>query len=287
MNRKLIALLMVPALGLMSCGGNKQETTENKPVEKTAITLKGSDTVLPLGQKEAEDYMKKDSTASITVVGGGSGVGITALIDGTTDIAMASRDLKTEEKLKFTEQKKDIQQITIAYDALSVIVNPGNKVNQLTREQLEKIFTGEITNWKEVGGDDEKIVTYSRESSSGTFEFFKEHVMEKKNYASTVLSMPATGAIVQSVSQTKGAIGYIGLAYETNEVKSIAVSYDQGKTYVAPSVAAAKDKTYPISRPLYYMYDQTNAAKVKPFVDYALSDEGQKLVSEVGYVPLK
>src|ERR1043166_4194184 len=131
------------------------------------------------------------------------------------------------------------------------------------------------------------IVVYSRESSSGTYEFFKEHVLDKKNYASSVLSMPATGAIVQSVSQTKGAIGYIGLAYETKEVKSIAVSYDQGKTFVAPSVAAAKDKSYPISRPLYYMYDKKNESKLKSFVDYALSDEGQKIVAEVGYVPLK
>ncbi|MCW3083356.1 MAG: phosphate transporter substrate-binding protein [Bacteroidetes bacterium] len=287
MNKKMISLLLIPVLGLMSCGNDKKETSDTKQPQKTVITLKGSDTVLPLGQKEAEDFMKKDTTASVTVVGGGSGVGITALVDGTTDIAMASRDLKTEEKLKFTEQKKDIQQITIAFDALSVVVNPENKVSQLTREQLEKIYTGEITNWKEVGGANEKIVAYSRESSSGTFEFFKEHVMNKKNYATTVLSMPATGAIVQSVSQTKGAIGYIGLAYETKEVKSIAVSYDQGKTYVAPSVAAAKDKTYPISRPLYYMYDKVNEAKVKTFVDYALSDEGQKVVSEIGYVPLK
>lgn len=279
--------MLIPALSLMSCGGGEKETSENHSVEKTNITLKGSDTVLPLGQKEAEVFMGKDSTASITVVGGGSGVGITALLDGNTDIAMASRDLKTEEKLKFSENNKDIQQITVAFDALSVIVNPENKVGQLTREQLEKIYTGEITNWKAVGGNDEKIVAYSRESSSGTFEFFKEHVMSKKNYATTILSMPATGAIVQSVSQTKGAIGYIGLAYETTGVKTISVSYDQGKSFVAPSVAAAKDKSYPISRPLYYMYDNVNAAKVKSFVDYALSDEGQKIVEEIGYVPIK
>jgi phosphate transport system substrate-binding protein len=284
-NYTIIALALVFAT-VTSCGSGQQKETTEKTVSKTIITLKGSDTVLPLGQKEAEEFMKKDSTASITVVGGGSGVGITALTDGTTDIAMASRDLKTDEKLKFTEMKKDIEQKTIAFDALSVIVHPENKIDKLTREQLEKIYTGEITNWKEVGGANEKIVAYSRESSSGTFEFFKEHVMSKKNYATTVLSMPATGAIVQSVSQTKGAIGYIGLAYETKEVKSIAVSYDQGKTFVAPSVAAAKDKSYPISRPLYYMYDKTNAAKVKAFVDYALSPEGQKIVAEIGYVPL-
>jgi phosphate transport system substrate-binding protein len=287
MKRKIIYLFIAPLMGLMSCGNHKQETSEVKKVEISAITLKGSDTVLPLGQKEAEDYMKKDSSITISVVGGGSGVGIASLTEGTTDIAMASRDLKTDEKLKFSELKKEIEQVTIAFDALSVIVNPENKVSQLTREQIEKIYTGEIKNWKEVGGANEKIVAYSRESSSGTFEFFKEHVLNKKNYASDILMMPATGAIVQSVGQTKGAIGYIGLAYESKEVKPISVSYDQGKTYVAPSVAAAKDKSYPIARPLYYMYDKKNEARLKPFIDYALSEEGQKVVSEIGYVPMK
>jgi len=276
MKKKLISMLLVPIVGLVSFN---TATTE--------ITVKGSDTVLPLSQKEAEIFMKKNSSMSITVVGGGSGVGITALMDGTTDIAMSSRDLKMDEKLKFSEGKKEIEQVTIAFDALSVIVNPANKVKQLTREQLEEIYTGKITNWKDVGGADEKIVVYSRESSSGTYEFFKEHVMGKKNYASSVLSMPATGAIVQSVSQTKGAIGYIGLAYDTKEVKQLAVSYNQGKTFVEPSVKAAKDKTYPISRPLFYLYEKTKTAKVKPFVDFILSAEGQKIVAEIGYVPLK
>ncbi|APA00919.1 phosphate ABC transporter substrate-binding protein [Flavobacterium commune] len=273
---------------MLSCGKAK---TEDKASEDNAaavsVTIKGSDTVLPLAQKEAEDLMKSDKNISVTVVGGGSGVGITALIDGTTDIAMASRDLKTEEKLKFSEAKKEIEEVVIAFDALTVIVNPANGVSKLTREQLEGIFTGAIKNWKEVGGADEKIVAYSRESSSGTYEFFKEEVMAKKNYATDVLSLPATGAIVQAVGQTKGAIGYIGLAYETKEVKQLAVSYDQGKTFVEPSIATAKDKSYPISRPLFYMYDKTNAAKVKSIVDYALSDVGQKTVSDIGYIPLK
>lgn len=288
MKKQLVTLLLMPVLGLLSCGhGESTNTTEHATVTKKNITLKGSDTVLPLGQKEAETYMQKDSTASISVTGGGSGVGLAALLEGTTDIAMASRDLKTEEKLKFSEKKQEIEEAIIAYDALSVIVNPENKVGQLTREQIEKIYIGEIKNWKELGGADEKIVAYSRESSSGTFEFFKEAVMENKNYASTVLSMPATGAIVQSVSQTKGAIGYIGMAYETAGVKNISVSYDGGKTFVAPSVSAAKDKSYPISRPLFYMYDKATKDKVAAFIDYALSEEGQKIVSEIGYVPVK
>ena len=286
-NTKLF--LILPLIGMLSCGKAKNEDkgSEDKEVASTSITIKGSDTVLPLSQKEAEEMMKTNQDVSVTIVGGGTGVGITALLDGTTDIAMASRDLKTEEKLKFAEAKKEIEKVTIAFDALAVIVNPANKVGQLTREQLEKIYTGQIKNWKEVGGEDAKIVAYSRESSSGTYEFFKEEVMDKKNYASDILSMPATGAIVQAVGQTKGAIGYVGLAYETKEVKQLSVSYDQGKTFVAPSVASAKDKSYPISRPLFYIFDKANAGKVKTVVDYALSPEGQKNVSEVGYVPLK
>ena len=281
-------LFVLPLVVALSCGKAKtEETGTESNAAAVSITIKGSDTVLPLAQKEAEELMKTDAGVSVTVVGGGTGVGLTALIDGTTDIAMASRDLKTDEKLKFAESKTEIVQTIIAYDALAVIINPANKVGQLTREQLEKIFTGEIKNWKEVGGEDAKIVAYSRESSSGTYEFFKEEVMEKKNYATDVLSLPATGAIVQAVGQTKGAIGYVGLAYETKEVKQIAVSYDQGKTYVAPSVASAKDKTYPISRPLFYMYNKTNEAKVKSVIDYALSEAGQKCVSDVGYVSLK
>ena len=280
--------LILPLVAMLSCGKAKTEDKETvAKVATVSVTIKGSDTVLPLAQKEAEDLMKSNTNVTVTVVGGGSGVGITALVDGTTDIAMASRDLKTEEKLKLSEEKKDIEQVIIAFDALTVIVNPANKVSKLTREQLEQIFTGTIKNWKEVGGADEKIVAYSRESSSGTYEFFKEEVMAKKNYATNVLSLPATGAIVQAVGQTKGAIGYIGLAYETKEVKQLGVSYDQGKTFIEPSVASAMDKTYPISRPLYYMYAKENAAKVKAVVDYALSAAGQKTVSEIGYIPLK
>jgi len=252
-----------------------------------SIKIKGSDTVLPVSQKEAEVFMKKNAGANISVVGGGSGVGFAALIDGTTDIAMASRSIKFSEKQKLSDAGKNYKEVKIGFDALSVIVNPQNKISQLTREQLESIFTGKTTNWKEVGGDDMKIVVYSRESSSGTFEFFKEHVLKNKNYMSSIMMMPATGAIVQSVSQTKGAIGYIGLAYIESSVKALKVSYNQGKTFVTPSMATAKDKTYPITRPLFYYYLSTSEKKVKPFVDFILSSEGQKILEQVGYVPLQ
>lgn len=254
---------------------------------QSRITIKGSDTVLPLSQKEAESYMKINKGASITVVGGGSGVGIAALMDGTTDIAMSSRLLKMDERLKLQEAGRAYKEVTVAFDALAVIVNPANKVSKLTREQVEGIFTGKIKNWKEVGGDDMQIVAYARETSSGTYEFFKDNVLKRKNYASACLNMPATGAIMQSVSQTKGAIGYVGIAYMDKSVKDIAVSYDKGKTYIEASVANAKNKTYPIVRPLYYYYPTAKTKSVKPFIDYVLSEAGQKVVEQVGYVTLK
>jgi len=255
--------------------------------QKTSFKIKGSDTCLPLIQKESENFMKKNANTSIMVTGGGSGVGLGALITGTTDVAMASRKMKLDEKLKMQDAAKAFKEKIFANDALSVVVNPSSKVSQLTREQLEGIFTGKIKNWKEVGGDDMPFVLYSRETSSGTYEFFKEHVLGGKNFASSALLMPATGAIIQSVSQTKGAIGYVGLAYVDKSVKALKVSYDKGKTYVSPSIENAKNKTYPITRPLYIYYLNTVEKTVTPFIDYILSAEGQKTVETEGYVPLK
>lgn len=249
----------------------------------SAQKLKGSDSVLPLAQKEAESYLKKDTKANVTVTGGGSGVGLAALLDNTTDIAMASRKIKIDERMKLQNANRKLVEKTIAWDALAVVVNPKNTVSQLTRQQLEDIFTGKITNWKQVGGADLKIVVYSRETSSGTYEFFKESILKNKNYMAGVLSMPATGAVIQSVSQTPGAIGYVGLAYLNKEVKALKVSYD-GKTYVAPTYASAKDKTYPVVRPLYFYYTQDKEAAVSSFINYVLSADGQKIVKEVGYI---
>ena len=252
-----------------------------------AQKIKGSDTCLPLSQKEAEVFMKTNAGTSVTVTGGGSGVGIAALIEGTTDIAQLSRAIKFDEKGKLQEGGKTAKEVTIAYDALAIIVHPQNKVSNLTREQLEGIFTGKIKNWKEVGGEDLAVIPYSRETSSGTYEFVKEYVLRNKNYINGIMSMPATGAIIQSVSQTKGAIGYVGLAYLNTNVKAIHVSYDKGKTFVAPSETNAKNNTYPIVRPLYYYYVTKSEAIVKPFIDFVLSDEGQKIVAEIGFITVK
>ncbi|MHB9055844.1 MAG: PstS family phosphate ABC transporter substrate-binding protein [Paludibacteraceae bacterium] len=252
-----------------------------------AQKIKGSDTVLPLAQKEAEVYMKNHPSSRVTVTGGGSGIGFAALIAGSTDIAMASRSIKFDEKMKMQNGGKTVKQIVIAKDALTVIVNKSNKVSKLTREQLEGIFTGKITNWKQVGGANLAITAYSRETTSGTYEFFKEHVLKNKNYKSGILSMPATGAIIQSVSQTPGAIGYVGMAYVTKNVKEINVSFDGGKNFVQPTVANSKAGKYPIVRPLFFYYEAKSEAKVKPFVNFVLSPEGQSLVNSVGYLSLK
>lgn len=252
-----------------------------------AQKIKGSDTVLPLTQKLAEIYMKNNSGSKITVTGGGSGIGLSALVEGSTDIAMSSRKMKFDEKVKIQNAGKSSKEVIICRDALTIVVNPKNKVTNLTREQLEGIFTGKISNWKQVGGADLTITAYSRETTSGTYEFFKEHVMKNKNYKSGILSMPATGAIIQSISQTPGAIGYVGMAYVTKDVKEIHVSFDGGKKFIEPTLSNAKSGIYPIVRPLYYYYEVKSEAKVNPFLKFVLSAEGQKIVDTIGYIPLK
>lgn len=252
-----------------------------------AQRIKGSDTVLPVSQETAEIFMKANPDRRVTVTGGGTGVGISALMDQTTDIAMASRPIKFSEKMKLKAAKQEVEEVIIAYDALAVIVHPSNPVGRLTRQQLEAIFRGKITNWKELGGPDMKIIVYSRETSSGTYEFFKENVLRNKNYMSSSLSMPATGAVIQSISQTKGAIGYVGLAYLSKRVKPVAVSYDNGANYVLPTLENGRKKLYPVVRPLYYYYNVTDKEKVAPFLRYVLSEEGQNIIKKGGYIPVK
>lgn len=257
-----------------------------------AQKIKGSDTVLPVSQESAEIYMNQHPGTRITVTGGGSGVGISALLDGTTDIAMASRSIKFNEKVKLSQNNKKLCETVVAYDALAVIVNPKNPVSHLTREQLEQIFRGKITNWKDVKdlvtgrrGNDMRIIVYSRETSSGTYEFFKTSVLREKNYMAGVLSMPATGAVIQSVSQTAGAIGYVGMAYVNKDVRAVKVSYD-GKHFVYPNMETGRKRIYPIIRELYYYYTADNESTVKPFINFILSPAGRDIVMKSGYVPV-
>jgi len=258
-----------------------------QPLLAQKIRIKGSDTMLPLTQMLAEEFMRRNIDASVTITGGGSLTGITALLNGTTDIAESARELSVDEKQKLKKANLQITESIVAYDALAVIVNHANTVNQLTLNQLEAIFSGTTTNWKDVGGADAPIVVYSRSPGSGTYDFFKEHVLNGKKYVSTAQLMPATGAIAQSVSQEVNAIGYVGLAYVDKTLKPIEVSGDNGKTFISPSIETVKNKSYPISRPLYFIYPDNLKSAVSPFIEFVLSATGQKLVVKTGYVPVK
>lgn len=250
------------------------------------ITVKGSDTMVILSQKWAEIYMKKNPGTTIQVTGGGSGVGIAALINGSTDIANSSRPIKPAEleKIKAKYNKSSIQ-IACAKDGLSVFLNKANPVNELTIDQLGEIFSGKITNWKQVGGPDAKIQLYGRESSSGTFEFFKEHVV-KTDFAPTCQTLPGTAAIINAVKKDKLGIGYGGAAYAEG-VKDCKVKKDAKSKGVLPTAATIKNKTYPISRYLFMYLKEKPTGETKKFIDWILSAEGQKVIVEVGYYPVK
>ena len=241
MKNKKIKLALI-LLVLMTIGFSF--TTLNK------ITVKGSDTMVILSQKWAEVYMKKHPETSIQVTGGGSGVGLAALINGSTDIANSSRPIKSSEveKLKEKYQSSGIE-IACAKDGLSVFLNKGNKVSELTIQQLGDIFSGKITNWKQVGGKDAIIQLYGRESSSGTFDFFKEHVV-KTDFSPKCNTLPGTAAIVNAIKKDANGIGYGGAAYAEG-VKDCKVKKDAKSAGVFPTEKTIKDHTYPITRYLY------------------------------------
>jgi phosphate transport system substrate-binding protein len=250
------------------------------------ITVKGSDTMVILSQQWAEAYMKKHPETTIQVTGGGSGVGIAALINGSTDIANSSRPMKTSELEKVKEKyKKNCIEIPCAKDGVSVFLNKGNTVSELTIQQLGDIFSGKITNWKQVGGPDAKIQLYGRESSSGTFEFFKEHVVQT-DFSPSCQTLPGTAAIVNAVKKDKYSIGYGGAAYAEG-VKDCKVKKDAKSKGYLPTAATIKNKTYPISRYLYMYLKSRPTGETKAFIDWILSSEGQRLVVETGYFPVK
>lgn len=253
---------------------------------KQSIIVKGSDTVLPLSQAEAEEFMLKNLDQSVTVIGGGSGVGIAALIDGEVEIAMASRSMKDSEIEEAKQKGINPVETVIGWDGIAVVVNPENAVTQLTFEQLKAIYDGNISNWKEVGGEDAPITVISRDSSSGTYEYFKEEVLEGREYRQDALVQPATGAIVQEIAQNKGAIGYIGYAYLDTSVKALALDGGEG-SFVPATEEKILSGEYPLARQLYYYTDGEPQGLAKQYMDYVMSEEGQAIVSEVGYFPVK
>lgn len=258
------------------------------------IQIKGSDTMVNLGQAWAEEYMRQHPELSIAITGGGSGTGIAALINGTTDIAQSSRDMKAEEKEAVRKATgKEVKEFKVGMDALAVIAHPQNPVSELSIDQLSGIFTGKITNWKELGGSDEALLVLSRERNSGTHVYFLEHVVRKGNakgpeeFGSNVLMMPSSQAIAQEVSRSRAAIGYMGLGYVGKKHKPLLIKKGPNDPAVGPNIETAQNGTYPISRPLYIYTAGEPEGEVKAFIDFAMSAEGQEIVKVMDFVPLK
>jgi phosphate transport system substrate-binding protein len=231
--------------------------------------------------------MRKHTKTTIQVTGGGSGTGISALINGTTNVCEASRAMKDTEKKQLAEKAgAPPVEIPVAKDGLSVYVNESNPLSEITMADLKAIFTGKITSWKELGGPDAKIIPYSRENSSGTYVFFKEHVLDNADFTPRAQNMPGTAAVVNAVTKEKFAIGYGGAAYAKG-IKVLKVKKTPAAPAVAPAESAIKDGTYPLSRPLFFYTRAKPAAEIKAFTDWVLSPEGQAIVVKVGYFPLK
>jgi phosphate transport system substrate-binding protein len=251
------------------------------------VTIKGSDTMVILGQRWAEEFMKKHPDATLQVTGGGSGTGISALINGTTDVCQSSRSMSAPEKEKLRDRYATTGvEIPVARDGLSVYVNAANPMTEISMDQLKLIFTGKVTNWKEVGGADSKIVIYSRENSSGTYVFFKEHVLKNADYSPRAQTMPGTAAVVNAVSKEKFGIGYGGAAYAKG-IKILKIKKDDASPGVLPELANVQSGTYALSRPLFFYLRNQPAGEIKSFVDWVLSAEGQGVVTKVGYFPIK
>lgn len=250
------------------------------------ITVKGSDTMVILAQKWAEIYMKKNPSVAIQVTGGGSGVGITALINGTTDICNSSRPIKSTEveKLKARYNTLGVE-IPCAKDGITIFLHESNKVRSLTIKQISDIYKGKIRNWKELGGADAEIRLYGRENSSGTYVYFLDEVV-KGDYSASVQSLPGTAAVVNAVKKDINGIGYGGAAYASG-VKHCPVRKDASSPEIMPTAETIKNGTYPISRYLYMYLRNRPGGDLKKYVDWILSAEGQSIVTEVGYFPVK
>lgn len=271
MKMRLLRWIILVALCLTSVAG--AALADN-------IVIKGSTTVLPITQATLEAYMKANPGTKISLSGGGSGEGLKALIDRSADIATSSREIKESEVTLAKSKGMNPTAVVVAIDAIVPIVNPRNKVKDLTIDQLSQIYQGRITNWKDVGGEDLQIVVISRDSSSGTFESWAELVLNKAKVTPRAQMQASNGAIVQTVSKNRYALGYIGLAYLDKTTKALMVSG------VPASTKTAISKEYPIARPLYFYTNGAPKGEAGKFISFVLSPSGQKIVAREGFVPL-
>ncbi len=266
--------------------------SESPPFSEETIENKGSDTIVNLALAWAERYHEIRPEVRLSVTGGGSGTGIAALINGTVDIANASRRIKPEEIESAQANGSDPVEFVIARDAIAVIVNPHNPVEKLTLEQISDIYSGKINNWREVGGEDRPIVRLSRETNSGTHVYFLEEVLrlgEKENatlFATNTLLLPSSEGIGAEIRQNPNAIGYDGLGYVTEDMKVIAVAPMGGSSYIIPSAASVNSGEYPIARDLYMYTNGEPAGAIQEYLDWILSPEAQAIVAELGFVPV-
>ncbi len=260
--------------------------------DKNSLQIKGSDTMVNLAQAWAEKYMQDNLSEFVAVTGGGSGTGISSLISGTCDIAMSSRNIK-EKEISLARQKGiNPYEIKVALDGLAVVVNPKNPVSRLTLNQLALIFTAKITNWKDVNGEDKKIVILSREVNSGTHVYFKEHVLRKNDpnskeeFSPTALLLPSSQAIADEVAGNPSSIGYYGMGYISNKQKAVLIAWDDKSEYTAPTIENVVNGKYPISRPLFFYDNGQPQGLVGKFIDFCLSKEGQDIVLKTDFVPI-
>jgi len=280
----LALVLVLGSVGLVGCGNSASATGSSTGEDSGlsgALNVEGSDTMVNLANLWAEQFMTANPNVNIAVKGGGSGNGIAALINGTADFANASREMKPEEIDQAKANSVNAVETTVARDGIAVIVNPANSVTGLTMDQLGKIYRGEITNWKDVGGGDQEIVLLSRDSSSGTYEYFKEAVVGKdKNYAKSAKLLASSQAIVDETQGNAAAIGYVGVGYESSDIKVLEIDG------VSASVETVSDNSYPISRKLYVYSNGEPTGVGKSFIDWILGPQGQKVVEDEGFVPV-
>lgn len=257
------------------------------PFAHADITAKGSDTLVILAQKWAEIYMKANPEVKIQVTGGGSGTGFAALQNQTTDLANASRPIKAKEKAECIKAFRKVPtEYKVALDGLSVYVHENNPITELTLDQLETVFTGKVTNWKDLGGKDEPITLYSRENSSGTYEFFKEHVLNKKDFAATTQTLQGTAQVIQAVSKEQRSIGYGGAAYAEG-VRQLNIKKDASSKAIAPTEDNIMNQSYPIWRYLYiYVNPDLDKGEIGAYLKWIRSDQGQAIVKNIGYFPI-
>jgi len=279
-NLTLVAVISLIAVVMMAAGCLGNESSGNQTTTPERITVTGSTTVLPIAEQAREAFEAEDASAEIMVSGGGSSVGVKAAGEGTADIGMSSRDLKSAE----TTSYPDLVKHHIADDAILLVVNPGNSIESLTLDEVRGIYNGTYTNWDQVGGSDQQIVVVGRDSASGTREFFSEFVMDGEDFIRTQEEFNSNGGIQQKVSQTPGAFGYVGLGY-TEGVKPLAL--DVNGTNVEPTLQKITDGTYPISRPLYMLTNGEPEGLAQRYLDFILSAEGQEIVASEDYIPVR